>query len=278
MNEEQLATSKAAMQAHVAGWEASKNDPLPPRPMDKTCMSWWFPKLEQAGVPQPKTILTRWPGEPMALMDLLDGKVPEGYDEFVALLELAVKVVGLPAFFRTGLTSGKHDWNRTCFLAKGDRQTIGQHVAALVEFSHMCDFLGLDHDIWAVREFLPCPDASLAFPSVEHGGMIVREEFRCFVSKGSVVCIHPYWPQDAFGDITERDTNRITEIGTMTAEKQNQITPIVKKAGLALDGDFSIDVLNTARGWVVTDCAVAQKSWHWPACPANKWKRFSNDD
>jgi hypothetical protein len=40
-----------------------------------------------------------------------------------------------------------------------------------------------------------------------------------------------------------------------------------KAAGCAVGGAWSVDILETKRGWFVTDMAEAEKSFHWPECP-----------
>jgi hypothetical protein len=40
-----------------------------------------------------------------------------------------------------------------------------------------------------------------------------------------------------------------------------------KAAGCAVGGAWSVDILETKRGWFVTDMAEASKSFHWPECP-----------
>ena len=70
---------------------------------DKNCLSYWFPKIEAAGLPVPRTkvIITE-----IMLHDLLDGKTPEGYDEFIDLLAKAGdELEAWPCFLRTGVLS-----------------------------------------------------------------------------------------------------------------------------------------------------------------------------
>ena len=39
-----------------------------------------------------------------------------------------------------------------------------------------------------------------------------------------------------------------------------------------MGGHWSVDILETERGWYVTDMALAPRSWHWPHCKAlDKW-------
>ena len=48
----------------------------------------------------------------------------------------------------------------------------------------------------------------------------------------------------------------------------SEIIPVVEKVARAFagDGSWSVDVLETDRGWCVTDMAEAEGSFHWPEC------------
>jgi len=97
-------------------------------------------------------------------------------------VEQAATAVGFPCFLRTDHTSGKHEWNRTCFLKSAD--DIPQHIFNLAEHSEICDFIGLPRDTWVVREYLPI----IPYGSCPHyGNMPLCREFRFFVND-DVVC------------------------------------------------------------------------------------------
>ncbi len=46
-----------------------------------------------------------------------------------------------------------------------------------------------------------------------------------------------------------------------------EIRSLASRAGAAIGGAWSVDILETTRGWFVTDMAEAHKSYHWPTCP-----------
>jgi hypothetical protein len=158
---------------------------------DKNDMAYWFPILQSTGVLVPRTEIIKTDVELIALMD---GKKPDGFDEFVRCLRAAADEFGYPAFLRTGQTSGKHFWNRTCFLESADN--INQCIYELVEFSEIADFIGLPYGTWAVREFLNLESSFTAFP----GRMPVNMERRYFIEDGHVLCHHPYWPAYSIED------------------------------------------------------------------------------
>lgn len=230
---------------------------------ERTCISYWLPKLQAAGIPTPRTEIIPCDFD---LSLLLDGKTPEGFDDWLGVLSDAVFRMGTPCFLRTGQGSGKHNWRNTCYVA--DRAKLASHVASLVEWSHTVDFLGLPHDVWAVREMLPTSPVAVLDA---YGNMPLVPEWRGFVRDGKVVCVHFYWPAKAIcqgfrseppniGDIIEQ-----SRCGGWIAP---EATRLLDAAAIAFDGDgaWSVDVLQTRRGYFVTDMAEAARSWHWPGC------------
>ncbi len=144
-------------------------------PALSTCLSTWFPVVEAAGLPVPKTeIIRAGEGVEPDLFTVVgdglagDGRVKLLCDEIAA----AADRVGWPCFLRTGQGSGKHDWNRTCYLER--REDVTAHVCALFEWSQMVDFLGLPCNVWVVRELLKTEPAFHAFS----GRMPITREFR----------------------------------------------------------------------------------------------------
>lgn len=228
------------------------------------CLSHWYPKLAAAGVPVPRTEIVRTDVE---LRKVLDGAMPAGYEAFIDELSAAADRIGYPAFLRTGQGSGKHQWDRTCCLKSAD--DIRNHVAALAEWSECVDFLGLPYDVWCVREMLPVTPIGVCR---RYGDMPVVKEFRAFVRDGEVKCIHPYWPLDSLieGDI------RLYEIAGEKAPADwyerlcdaplHTLRTLASLAGQTVGGAWSVDMLETKRGWFVTDMALASESFHWSEC------------
>jgi len=237
--------------------------------IERNCLSYWFPKLELAGLPVPKTRILRMSEEcQRQVYTFFDGDPKQGVplELFCRELGKLADEIGLPCFLRTGQTSGKHSWDKTCYLTKVD--DICNHVIALAEYSECCGMIGVPWDVWAVREFLPTKPIAVC---PRDGNMPVNNETRFFFSGGEIVCWHPYWPLKALlqGGLSDEDAIFCYE---------QQCKPVVslglpKKAGNALEGDWSIDVLQSTKGVFVIDCAVAGDSWHWPGC--SQVKRFN---
>jgi hypothetical protein len=239
------------------------------------CLSYWFPKIERAGLPVPKTEIVRTD------VDLLlychgeerDGPKPvEAAQNFLSELSSAAKRISEsgPWFLRTGQGSGKHGWKNTCYLK--DLADLPRHVAALVEWSHMVDFLGLPTDVWVVREMLPTRPVAI-LPA--YGDMPLVREVRVFVRDSEVVCWHPYWPSGSIREgfvgrkVPENFPELCGAVSKFCDQHQVEICDLARRAGEAIGGAWSVDVLETVdfdRRFFVTDMAEAERSWHWDGC------------
>jgi hypothetical protein len=219
----------------------------------------WFPCLATTGVPVPRTVIVQ---TELDLLGVLDGETPAGFDDFVAQLDAAGREVGgPPAFLRTGHTSGKHGWRRTCYV----QGAVARHVAALVEWSACAGLLGLPTSTWAVREFLNLDASFSAFD-----GMPVALERRLFIEAGAVRCHHPYWPADALEEgrpsrpdwrakLAEQDRTWDAECGL--------VLEMGRVVSAAFPGSWSLDFARTRAGlWIALDMANAADSFHWPGC------------
>ena len=62
-------------------------------------------------------------------------------------------------------------------------------------------------------------------------------------------------------------------VSCVDVDEECALIALAEKASRAVGGAWSIDLLETRRGWVLTDMAEAHRSWHdWPDCP-NRFKR-----
>jgi len=228
--------------------------------VNKTALSYWFPLIEAAGLPVPKTKIIRMPEKAQAnIWAAFDGKEGNESDEdFYKELADAAMSLNLPCFLRTDMTSAKHQWERTCYLSSIEK--LRYNVFEIAEFSACCDLMGIPWDTWVVREFLPTIQLGKC---QRYGNMPVCREFRVFVDSGNVRCWHPYWPLDSLkqGKVSDLDYESLC-----VTEDINFLHDLAREAGLAVGGSWSIDILETKRGWYVTDMAEAHKSFHWEGC------------
>lgn len=235
-----------------------------PRLENRNDMSYWLPRLAEA-VPDriPKTKLISC--DPVALWR--DAKSRDGeYRRVADAIRTAAGELGgkYPVFLRTGQTSAKHYWKTTCFLERPE--DVEDHMWGLIEFSECVDLIGLPCNTWAVREYLQPPPGTPV--SKKFMDMPVRREFRCFWRAGKMLCAHPYWPPDALEPELAAEVERTTNMPT-TVPEADLMRTLVARAGAAFmePEGWSIDVLETDRGWMITDMALMPVSWHWPGCP-----------
>lgn len=229
---------------------------------DLTRLSYWFPRIEAAGLPVPKTRIYRLlDGQVEDLMKILDND-DAGLATFDALKERLRKIIrddfAYPVFLRTDFTSGKHQWNETCFVRQPS--DLGKSICRLVEYSCLADLFGLPFDTWVVREMLTTEPRFHAFY-----GMPVTREFRLFVRDGVVEHVQPYWPPDSIERPTTDDwRDRLAAMNAITDNERLELSALARRANDAVPGYWSVDFLETKdRGWVLIDMAEGEKSYRW---------------
>jgi hypothetical protein len=226
--------------------------------VDRNDLAFWFPLIEASGLPVPETRIVT---TDVDLTDLLDGQAPVGFEAFLSDLGNAARNIGYPCFLRTGHGSGKHEWAETCFVASPN--DLGSHVAALVEWSHLVDMMGLPHQTWAVRKLLATKplfrcQAWYDFP--------VTREFRVFIRDDNYEADYPYWPADAVEQGRPDDPawrELLAEASRMSDEDIGEIATLAGWASGAVGGGYwSIDFLqDTAGKWWLTDMADGDRSY-----------------
>jgi hypothetical protein len=227
---------------------------------ERTCMSWWFPRIEAAGLPVPRTVMVETAAE---LGAWLEGERADGDGAFLVAMRAAVAAIGTPCFLRTGHTSAKHDWTDTCHLPDDRPGTLEAHVSAIVEFSYLAGFPAvLPHDVWAVRKLLDTEPLFRAFR-----GMPITREFRVFVRDDDVEHVQPYWPPDAILDPDRHDwRKRLAQASRLDVDDDNyRLGELAGMASAAVGGGYwSVDLLQDRRGeWWLTDMAEGDRSFRW---------------
>ncbi len=239
---------------------------------DRNCLSTWFPRLAQAGLPVPRTKVIHV-SDGHELAHLLDGKMPHQFDPLVEAIRAAAdEMGGYPVFLRTGQGSGKHDWKNTCHVP--DAESVPNHVAALVEWSHLMDMMGLPHDVWCVREMLPVEPAAV-LPN--YGDMPLVKEVRCFIRGGKILCAHHYWPHGAvavgFGIHRDSHDGRVKGsadvIRVSAAMRAIDLTPEDYRRWRPLAEQVAALFADAFHKRSV-DPVYAARSFHWDGCPVAK--------
>lgn len=245
----------------------------------------WYPLIEGV-VTTPRTTFRRG----LDIMPLAygaeadpDGALAAEWEAVCTWVREQGDVLGWPLFLRTGLTSGKHNWSRTCHVPSA--AVVPSHVSAIVNYSAEADFMGLPCDVWVARELLPTYALFTAFD-----GMPVTRERRYFVDDGKVIGHHPYWPPEAltlevdpFFDPDGRlPTHRTSTdnwrdlmplVNDETDAEITELTALTEKVGAVVPGAWSVDWLWVHRGgngpneWCLTDMAWAESSFVWEDYP-----------
>ena len=212
----------------------------------------------------PKTIAVQVPDE-CDLFHLLDYgtkhyKDPLHYDEFIESLEEAVRKIGTPCFFRSGLTSNKHDWIHSCYLDK--IENIKSHLSCIVNLSGLAD---LPVDSFYVREIIPTSPIFTFFED-----MPITREFRFKLEGNDITYVQPYWPDEAFEKYdlalyTSDKREALRNISVLQTDEFFHLKDLTLKLREALpEFAWSVDWLQDKNGnWWLTDMARAEHSYWW---------------
>ena len=233
---------------------------------DSTRLSYWFPLVQAAGLPVPRTRIVSLSDEEFRdFSAVFDGKTPECWERLMRDIRAAAEGpdgVGVPFFLRTDFTSNKHNWEKSCHVS--DLERIGHYVYDLAEFSEMADmFGGMPPDTFVVRELLPTNAVFTAF----WGKMPIAREFRFFVRDGYVEHWQPYWPPESIEGHDPsvagwRDV--LDEMSQLSNDAFQRLVEMTLRVSAAVPGFWSVDWLQTTdRGWVLTDMAEGEKSYRW---------------
>ncbi len=231
-----------------------------PGAVNKTRLSYWFPLIHAAGIPVPRTEIVPYAH---SLAPLFDGQQPEGWDDLrIAIIWAADRISrNGPWFLRTDFGAAKHSWKNTCCVR--DLTSIGRHIAAIAEDHEMQFPFVPPCDNWIVREMLPTKPVFTAF----WGKMPITREFRFFVRDDHVEHVQGYWPPDAIkGNKPSIKTwrKKLMKINEFTGDReQSQLYDLARRVSRAVPGFWSVDLLETDRGWFVTDMAEGEKSYRW---------------
>jgi len=233
-------------------------------------LAFWYPRLVELGIPTPKTVIEELtPEETRDLVTVFDGADPPILFELKRRLLHGAMDLGIrpPYFLRTGYASGKHDWERTCFVEDAGR--LDFHIVRVAEFNLCAGMLGLPISTWAIREMIT---TSPICHCRAYGNMPVTEEWRIFVRDGVVEHIQPYWPPGAVrkGDPDRDDWEvRLAEISDALNGSGVLVLKLTQKIGKAFGGYWSVDWLRNhrpgevSRPWVCIDMALGGMSFRW---------------
>jgi len=107
----------------------------------KNSMFYWFPLIENLGIPMPETVMVPMTGdEKENRYKLFNGEEAPLYDAYIQRLQEKAKAMKLPLFMRSDQTSHKHGWENTCYITSVDQ--IPNNAYQIVEFTEMAGWMG----------------------------------------------------------------------------------------------------------------------------------------
>lgn len=227
-----------------------------------TAMHNWLGAVEASEIPSPRTVMLPFSIE--AQHEICEGA---GDEKGVADLRALVRGVreageqfGYPLFMKTSLFSGKHDWEKTCFITAED--TDESILKKMGEQTHFWMMFGSGYATHlAVREMIETKPVFHAFV----GNMPITQEFRLFTKNGEVEGYQPYWPLKAFKDhytSIENVEEALQSIATPSPELLDKMIEYTNRLSDKLEGDWSVDFLINKDGDpVLIDMAEAHKSF-----------------
>jgi hypothetical protein len=238
--------------------------------MDKNSMLFWLPKIQNLGIPMPRTeILPLTPRE----IEIMHSGEGDCFN-LDRLTDEAKKTISarfrLPVFLKTDHYSAKHFWKKSCFL-----DNLGNLRKNLMEIivGGSCEDMPIE--AIAVREFIPMETGFTAFSRE----MPVNPERRYFIRDGKVLCHHPYWIEGAVekGTLKEKLPKDWKDIAKrMNRESDGEIkllTGYSEKIAGTVEGFWSVDYCKARDSrWILIDMAVGEMSWHPEECP--KYQRI----
>lgn len=221
----------------------------------------WFPTIEAAGLPVPRTVMI--PYNHQACASIFDGVQSYEFDRLMLAVSDASKCIGYPVFIRTDLSSAKHSGPRV-FRAESEYD-ISRCLAFTIEDNEM-KFWTEQHGPAAimVREWLSLHSTFTAF-----NGLPIAREFRLFADSRTVLCAHPYWHPEAIEEHCD-DPDWREKLAVLNEMPGNygELCAMAMQAAAACGGDrWSVDFAMDRDGkWWLIDMARMENSWHWPGC------------
>jgi hypothetical protein len=211
-------------------------------------MLYWYERIKHLDIPMPRTEIALVEDFRTWIGMLDDGMKDSQYEQ----IKKAANKIGYPVFVRTDLCSGKHDFNRTCYVE--NPEDLGNHVMALIEDSAMKD---LPMCAIVVREYL---DLVYSFKAFD--GLPIAKERRYFAEDGEVYLSHPYWPHDAIRYPDSDDwCHQLNELNVEYGEV-GLLAQYAEDVTRELGGSWSVDFAKCTDGhWYLIDMARAMDSW-----------------
>lgn len=224
---------------------------------------YWFPKVNNLGIPVPRTETLELDPKNDDLVLVLAGN-PQPLDcQLKKILDKA-RLIGYPLFMKTGTTSAKKWWKATCYVEK--EEYLKRNITNLIELSLAEDITErLPIDALVFREYILMKTIFTGF----YYEMPVVPEFRFFIDKGRVQCGHWYWHDNAL-EVAAHTFPHYWWI--MLAEAQKKYTTrqnidllarYSQKVADVFPEKWSVDFcLSNDDSWYLIDMALGKESEH----------------
>lgn len=240
--------------------------------MDKDSLLYWFPIIKDLPIPMPKTFWVEIPYDVFCEWMYLDfderGKKLK-IEAYAEQIISKAREIGYPLFLRTDQASGKHSWEKSCYVEK--EEDLFNHIYEVVEFNFIADIIGLHCDALVFREYIPMASQFTAF----WGKLPINPERRYFIRDGIVECHHSYWTADSI-EMSKAEPSRVDWrqlLDKMNEESDEEIKLLTQYAiqvAQILPDYWSVDFCKARDGrWILIDLAEGDKSWHPKDCPKN---------
>ena len=231
--------------------------------MEKTSMLYWFPIIKDLPIPMPRTTWVEIPFEVFEEYAYMEpkGKEPKIVKYGPDLLTKA-KEIGYPLFLRTDMASGKHSWERSCYVER--EEDLFKHIWEVVEFNFTADIFGLHCEALVFREYIPMASGFTAF----WGKLPINPERRYFIRDSKIECHHPYWTAGSIlkSGATPSKPGWEELLLKMDEEPSDEVELLTKYSTMVaklLPGYWSVDFCKAKDGrWILIDLAEGEKSWH----------------
>lgn len=236
--------------------------------MDKNSMLYWYPKIKDLRIPQPKTEIYMIPKSTLA-------KLKEENMENLRIVEVnkVASRIGFPVFCRTDQASNKHFWDKASFIEKPE--DTKSHIFEVISHNLLCGIMGLPFEALVFREYVPMDSKYTAF----YGNMPVNPERRYFVKNGEIVCHHAYWVMEAINNPSVKNWKALSkQMNKETKTEVKLLSHYARMVSEKFDGCWSVDFCLSKKGiWYLIDMALGKDSWHPEGCPNYKKIRITEE-
>ncbi len=221
-------------------------------------MLYWYPKIKNLDIPQPKTEIYKLTKEERQFFN--EERFPPGLLENIRPI---ISKFSYPVFVRTDFASGKHGWKNTCFV-KDEKQLV-RNLLEIISKNLCAGIFGLPFEALVFREYIPLDAGFKAF----YGEMPIAREQRFFISNKKIQCYHPYWPKWTIQNPNRKDWESILDNqNRLTEEEFTLLSQYALHVGEVLHQYWSIDFAYSKvnQKWYLIDMALGIESFHWLEC------------